>query len=152
VRKVVRAKRHEGRRFLITGAAGGVGRATAEQLAAEGASVALADVRDGALDAAIAAIGGGVLAIRMDLGEPASIGAAVRAAGASFGPLDGLVNCGAVVIHADPLETVCPDWERIFRINLFGAYEAARLVALSMIASGARGAIVSVASEAGKKG
>ena len=44
------------------------------------------------------------------------------------------------------------DWVRFFRINLFGAYEASRLVARSMINSGARGAIVSVASEAGKKG
>ena len=51
VRKVPRARRHEGRRILITGAAGGVGRATAEHLAAEGASVALADIRADALDA-----------------------------------------------------------------------------------------------------
>jgi NAD(P)-dependent dehydrogenase (short-subunit alcohol dehydrogenase family) len=62
------------------------------------------------------------------------------------------VNCAAIVIHADPLETAWADWERIFRINLFGAYEASRLVARSMIGSCARGAIVSVASEAGKKG
>jgi 1-aminocyclopropane-1-carboxylate deaminase/D-cysteine desulfhydrase-like pyridoxal-dependent ACC family enzyme len=67
------------------------------------------------------------------------------------GPLDGLVNCAAIVIHADPLETAWTDWERIFRINLFGAYETSRPVARSMIESGARGAIVSVASEAGKK-
>ena len=66
--------------------------------------------------------------------------------------IDGLVNCAAIVVHADPLETSWADWERIFRVNLFGAYEASRLVAKSMIASGARGAIVSVASEAGKKG
>ena len=62
------------------------------------------------------------------------------------------MNCAAIVIHADPLETAWTDWERIFRINLFGAYETSRLVARSMIESGARGAIVSVASEAGKKG
>jgi NAD(P)-dependent dehydrogenase (short-subunit alcohol dehydrogenase family) len=69
-----------------------------------------------------------------------------------LGRLDGLVNCAAIVVHADPLETAWPDWEKIFRINLFGAYEASRLVARSMIASKARGAIVSAASEAGKKG
>src|SRR5271169_4437514 len=67
-------------------------------------------------------------------------------------PLDGLVNCAAIVVHADPLATDWTDWERIFRINLFGAYETSRLVARSMINSGTRGAIVSVASEAGKKG
>jgi NAD(P)-dependent dehydrogenase (short-subunit alcohol dehydrogenase family) len=88
----------------------------------------------------------------MDIADPTSIAGAVAASEAKLGPLDGLVNCAAIVIHADPLATAWPDWERLFRINLFGAYEASRLVALSMIASGARGAIVSVASEAGKKG
>lgn len=51
-----------------------------------------------------------------------------------------------------PAAAAWADWERIFRINLFGAYEASRLVARSMIDTGRRGAIVSVASEAGKKG
>ena len=129
-----------------------MGRATAEQLAAEGASVALADIRTNALEAAAAAIGGEAFAVRLDLAEPMSIAAALAATEATLGPLDGLVNCAAIVIHADPLETAWADWERIFRINLFGAYEASRLVARSMINSGARGAIVNVASEAGKKG
>ena len=89
---------------------------------------------------------------RLDLVDPASIGSAVAAAEARLGRIDGLVNCAAIVIHADPLEAPWADWERIFRINLFGAYEASRLVAKSMIAAGVRGAIVNVASEAGKKG
>jgi NAD(P)-dependent dehydrogenase (short-subunit alcohol dehydrogenase family) len=129
-----------------------VGRATAVQLAAEGANVALADVRVDAVEAAAAAIAGEAFAVHMDLAEPASIAAAINAAEAKLGPLDGLVNCAAIVIHADPLETSWADWEKIFRVNLFGAYETSRLVARSMIASGSRGAIVSVASEAGKKG
>ncbi len=129
-----------------------MGRATAEHLAAEGARVALADIRPAALEAAAAAIGGDAFAVCMDAAEPTSIADAVAAAEAKLGPLDGLVNCAAIVIHADPLETAWTDWEKIFRINLFGAYEVSRLVARSMIASGVRGAIVSVASEAGKKG
>jgi NAD(P)-dependent dehydrogenase (short-subunit alcohol dehydrogenase family) len=86
------------------------------------------------------------------LDAPVSIGSALAAAEAERGRLEGLVNCEAIVVHADPLETSWADWEKIFRVNLFGAYEASRLVAKSMVASGARGAIVSVASEAGKKG
>ena len=129
-----------------------MGRATAEQLAAEGASVALADIRADALEAAAAAIGRDAFAVQMDLTEPSSIAAALAAAEAELGPFDGLVNCAAIVIHADPLETAWADWERIFRINLFGAYETSRLVARSMINSAARGAIVSVASEAGRRG
>lgn len=152
VRDAPASERTRGRRILITGAAGGVGRATAVQLAAEGANVALADVRVDAVEAAAAAIAGEAFAVHMDLAEPASIAAAINAAEAKLGPLDGLVNCAAIVIHADPLETSWADWEKIFRVNLFGAYETSRLVARSMIASGSRGAIVSVASEAGKKG
>ena len=152
VREAPASGRNRGRRILITGAAGGVGRATAVQLAAEGANVALADVRVDAVEAAAAAIAGEAFAVHMDLAEPASIAAAINAAEAKLGPLDGLVNYAAIVIHADPLETSWADWEKIFRVNLFGAYETSRLVARSMIASGSRGAIVSVASEAGKKG
>jgi NAD(P)-dependent dehydrogenase (short-subunit alcohol dehydrogenase family) len=152
VRDGVICRAHEGKGFLITGAAGGVGRATAKLLAAEGARVALADIRVDALQAVVAAIGRDAFAVRLDLLDPASIGSAVAAAEAELGRLDGLVNCAAIVVHADPLETSWADWEKIFRVNLFGAYEVSRLVAKSMIASGARGAIVSVASEAGKKG
>ena len=64
---------------MITGAAGGVGHATAELLASEGASVALADIRADALEAAAAAIRGDAFAVRMDLGEPTSIAAAINA-------------------------------------------------------------------------
>ena len=103
-----------GRHILITGAAGGVGHATAELLAAEGASVALADIRADALEAAAAAIRGDAFAVRMDLAEPTSIAAAIKAAEERLGPLDGLVNCAAIVIHADPLETAWMDWDRIF--------------------------------------
>ena len=153
VRDPARSKEHEGRNILVTGAAGGVGRATAELLAVEGARVALADIRPDALAAAVAATQSAeAFAVPLDLADQDSIGRAVAAAEARLGRLDGLVNCAAIVVHADPLETAWADWEKIFRINLFGAYEASRLVARSMISSKARGAIVSVASEAGKKG
>ena len=137
----------------MTGAAGGVGRAAAELLASQGARVVLADIRADALQAAVAATGSAdASAVRLDLADPSSIAAAVAAAEGRLGRLDGLVNCAAIVVHADPLETSWADWERIFRVNLFGAYEASRLVAKAMIGAGVRGAIVSVASEAGKKG
>jgi len=114
--------------------------------------LALADVRARELEAAATAIGGDAIPVVVDLAEPASIAAAVAAAEAKLGPLDGLVNCAAIVVHADPLETTWATWEKIFAVNLFGAYEMSRLAARSMIASNKRGAIVSVASEAGKKG
>lgn len=153
----IRARRpgdiHAGKGFIVTGAAGGVGSATAELLAAEGARVALADVRPDALDKAVQAIGDSkAFGVALDAADPTSIARAIAEADARLGRVDGLVNCAAIVIHADPLETSWKDWEKTFSINLFGAYEAARLAARSMIAKGVRGAIVNVASEAGKKG
>ena len=105
-------------------------------------------------ETAVAAMGSAdAFPVRLDLADPASIAARrSQRPRLRLGRLDGLVNCAAIVVHADPLDTSWADWEKIFRVNLFGAYEASRLVAKSMIGSGARGAIVSVASEAGKKG
>ena len=145
--------RHAGKGFIVTGGAGGVGAATGALLVAEGARVALADVRAAPLDAAVSAIDdANAFALALDAADPVSIGGAIATAEARLGRIDGLVNCAAIVIHADPLETAWADWERMFAINLFGAYEAARLAAKAMIAAGVRGAIVNVASEAGKKG
>ncbi len=153
IREGVRSRAHEGQGILVTGAAGGVGRATSQLLASRAAQIALADIRTDALEAAVAETeSAGAFAVQLDLSNPASIAAAVAAAEAGLGRLDGLVNCAGIVVHGDPLETSWADWEKIFRVNLFGAYEASRLVAKSMIASGTRGAIVNVASEAGKKG
>ena len=147
------ANRHAGKGFIVTGGAGGIGAATAQLLVAEGARVALADLREAALDKVVAAIGDPrASALPFDAADPASIAGAVAAAQAKLGRIDGLVNCAAIVIHADPLETAWRDWEKTFQVNLFGAYEAARLAAKAMIAGGVRGAIVNVASEAGKKG
>jgi NAD(P)-dependent dehydrogenase (short-subunit alcohol dehydrogenase family) len=49
----------------------------------------------------------------MDLAEPISIAAAIEAAASRLDPIDGLVNCAAIVAHADPLQTAWADWERI---------------------------------------
>ena len=62
------------------------------------------------------------------------------------------MNCAAIVLHADPLAIPRSEWRKQFEVNLFGAYEVSRLVARRMIEGGVKGAIVSIASEAGKKG
>lgn len=155
VRQVVPTRSHAGKRYLVLGGAGGAGKAAAELLAAEGASVVIGDVREQALNEAIAGLGPHsktVSGVVVDLSSAESIAAAIKQAEHRLGALDGLINCAAIVRHVDPLETPWTDWERIFSINVFGAFEAARLVAKAMIAKGIKGAIVNVASEAGKKG
>ncbi len=142
---------HRDKAFVVTGAAGGIGKAIVELLLAQGARVVAADLDAGAAGAAVERQST-LLPLAMDVARPVSIAEGVAAGAAHFGRLDGLVNCAAIVRHSDPLEISWDDWRRQFEINLFGAYEAARLVAKQMIAAGRRGAIVSMASEAGKKG
>jgi NAD(P)-dependent dehydrogenase (short-subunit alcohol dehydrogenase family) len=68
----------------------------------------------------------------------------VRSAQSRLGRIDGLVNCAAIVVHADPLEARWTDWERQFRVNLFGAYEASRLVAKSIAYSASKAALINM--------
>ena len=155
VRQVAPTRSHANKRYLVLGGAGGAGKAAAGLLVAEGASVVIGDVRAHALEEAIASLGQDpkmLSGVVVDLADAGSIAAAIQEAEARLGAIDGLVNCAAIVRHVDPLETPWSDWERIFSINVYGAFEAARLVAKAMIAKGIRGAIVNVASEAGKKG
>ena len=143
---------HGGKGFLVTGAAGGIGRAIAEHLLAQGAAVVVADLKEDTVDATVAALGVRSFGVAMDVGSPVSIAEGVSISERHLGRIDGLVNCAAIVRHSHPLEISWDDWRRQFEVNLFGAYEASRLVAKRMIATGTRGAIVSIASEAGKKG
>jgi NAD(P)-dependent dehydrogenase (short-subunit alcohol dehydrogenase family) len=146
---------HRDKKIIVTGAAGGIGRAVAELLLAQGARVTVADLKEDAVRAVCGALAPDeerCLPIAMDVSSPASIAKGIGASLKHFGRIDGLVNCAAIVRHSDPLEISWDDWQRQFEMNLFGAYEVSRLVAKSMIAAGTRGAIVSIASEAGKKG
>lgn len=143
---------HRGTGIIVTGAAGGIGRAIATHLLAQGAAVIVADLKEDAVRATTAELGGKSHGVAMDVGSQESIATGIAKSEKLLGRIDGLVNCAAIVRHSDPLEISWDDWRKQFEINLFGAYEAARLVAKRMIATGTRGAIVSIASEAGKKG
>jgi NAD(P)-dependent dehydrogenase (short-subunit alcohol dehydrogenase family) len=143
---------HRGKGIIVTGAAGGIGRAIAELLLAQGAAVVVADLKPEAVAATAKALGGKSHDVAIDLGSQESVAAGIVASAAKLGRIDGLVNCAAIVRHSDPLDISWDDWRRQFEVNLFGAYEASRLVAKRMIEAGTRGAIVSIASEAGKKG
>ncbi|WP_158032183.1 SDR family NAD(P)-dependent oxidoreductase [Rhizobium rhizosphaerae] len=145
---------HQDKAILVTGAAGGVGRATAELLAAQGARLVLIDLDATALGSLAGTLGapGHHLAIAMDLASEASVSDGFARAVEGFGTLHALVNCAAIVRHSEPLDIPRSDWERQFAVNLFGAYDIARLTARHMIDRGVRGALVAIASEAGKKG
>lgn len=146
---------HAGKGFLVTGGSGGIGKAIAELLIAQEARVVIADLRQENVEAAVEALGGaagGCFGVAMDVASEAAVAAGVARACELLGRIDGLVNCAAIVLHGDPLAISRADWQKQFEINLFGAYDVSRLVAQHMIEHSIAGAIVSIASEAGKKG
>jgi 3alpha(or 20beta)-hydroxysteroid dehydrogenase len=101
---------------LVTGGASGQGRAEANALAAEGASVIVGDINfpddQEELD---------VLRLRLDVASPKDWQAAAVVVAERYGHLDGLVNNAGVSFHAPLLEVTLPDWERVFGINATGA-------------------------------
>ncbi|MEU5753967.1 SDR family NAD(P)-dependent oxidoreductase [Streptomyces sp. NPDC047829] len=135
---------------LVTGAARGIGAATARRLAAEGARVLLTDVDpDAARRTAgeLAEQGFAAEAFACDVGDRASVEAAVAHAVATFGTLDVLVNNAYACSPDAPLFEDGPDevWARDLDITLTGAYRCCR-AALPHLAASGRGAIVSIGS------
>ena len=146
---------HEGKNFVVTGGTGGMGKALAAHLLAQGARVTLADLRAEAIADAVAELGGaqkGCFGVQVDVTSDESIATGIAKAVELLGQIDGLVNCAGIVLTMDPLAVRRADWEKQFQINLFGCYEVSRCVARHMIDRGIKGAVVSIASEAGKKG
>ncbi|MFI1017475.1 SDR family NAD(P)-dependent oxidoreductase [Streptomyces sp. NPDC020965] len=144
-------QRFEGYGALITGAARGIGEATARRLAAEGARVLIADVNDEAARKTAADIPGAE-SFRCDVGDRSQVEAAVAYAVECFGSLDVLVNNAySCSLDAPLIEDQSDDsWERDLNITLTGAFRCAR-AALPALAATGRGAIVNIGSVNGEQ-
>ena len=115
-----------GRRAIITGAGSGIGRASAELFAAEGALVMAAD-KDGArvsvVAAAIARAGGTARAVAMDAGEEAAVADLIARTLAEFGGLDVVYANAGISGGATPLLEQSVDlWQEVLRVNLIGPF------------------------------
>ena len=145
-------KRLEGKTALITGAARGIGRAFAEAYAEEGARVAIGDIDLEGAEAAARAIGRGAFAVALDVGDQASIDAAVEAVVAEAGGIDILVNNAALFDLAPIAEISRQSYDRLFTVNVAGTLFTLQAVARAMVAKGEGGKIINMASQAGRRG
>ncbi|MCY4024326.1 MAG: glucose 1-dehydrogenase [Anaerolineaceae bacterium] len=144
-------KRFTDRVAVVTGGSTGIGRACAQEFAAEGAAVVIADVNEGQgaeLAASIEAAGGQALFQRTDVAREESVARMVAVACERFGGVDCLVNSAAVQTYGSVVTTDEDTWDRTIDVNLKGIYLAARHCIPSMAARGG-GAVVSIASVQG---
>jgi NAD(P)-dependent dehydrogenase (short-subunit alcohol dehydrogenase family) len=144
---------------IVTGGASGLGAATAEALAGQGARVAVLDLNADGATALASRIGG--IGIACDVADAASAAAAIATATAAHGAARVLVNCagiatpGRIVGREGPLSL--DTYERVIRVNLIGTFNMLRLAATAMslldpLEDGERGVIVNTASVAAYDG
>jgi NAD(P)-dependent dehydrogenase (short-subunit alcohol dehydrogenase family) len=136
---------------LVTGAGGGIGRATAERFAAEGARVLCADIDDTAAAATAAAItgtGGQAASMSCDVTDPTSAADAVARAVDTFGGLHVVANIAGVGAMASTRTLALADWNRTIAVNLTGTFLVCQAALDALLATG-DGAIVNMASLAG---
>lgn len=135
---------------LVTGAASGIGRATAERLASEGARVALLDVDAAAGESVSDAMQHGghkCIFLHADVSEEEQVRGAVADAAARLGPIDTLINNAAAFVFRS-IEATAADWNRVLSVNVMGAAFCVKHVLPEMQRAG-KGAIVNLTSISG---
>ena len=148
-RERITAGRFDGRTVIVTGAASGIGRATASRIVREGGRVIGVDITAGKLTETAAELGDPFVAVTADITRADDIARIVAAAGDR---IDGLANVAGVVDDFSPVhETSDAVWARLFAVNVDGVFRLTRAVVPVMLAAG-RGSIVNVASEAALRG
>ncbi|MEU8308219.1 glucose 1-dehydrogenase [Actinomadura sp. NPDC048955] len=143
----------EGKTAVVTGAAGGIGRAAAELMAELGAAVVLADVAEAGADAAkaIGAAGGRAEFVRGDVSRAADCARIVAAARDAYGGVDVLFNNAGVIRRSTVLEIGEDDWDLVMAVNVKSIMLMSR-AAIPLMAAAGGGSIINTGSGWGIQG
>ena len=136
----------KGRRIVITGAASGIGKATAERFLVEGASLALLDRNGEALAAAFE--GKGVHCFAADITDEPSIAQVIQRAAELMGGVDGVVNAAGIMAKGSMLDVPAAQWRKQIEVNLVGTYIVSRSC-LPWMLEEKSATVVNIASAAG---
>jgi len=139
---------------LITGAAQGIGLATALKFAAEGATVIICDIKQAGVDEAVAqcrALGASAAGLLVDVTQRATVDAAVAQVIAQFGRIDVLVNNAGITQDARLQKMTLEQFDRVIDVNLRGVFHCSQAVADIMVAQGS-GVILNASSVVGLYG
>jgi NAD(P)-dependent dehydrogenase (short-subunit alcohol dehydrogenase family) len=141
--------------FLISGGGSGLGGATAQMLAAEGANIVIVDVNKAKGEALAKEIGANALFVEANVADEDSVKNAVGVAVKTFGALNGAINCAGIGVAEKTVGKEGPhslaSFKRVIEVNLIGTFNVIRLAAAQMSqqapnASGERGVIINTAS------
>ena len=146
-------QRFDGKAVLVTGAASGIGRATALRIAGEGGAVAALDLQADAVEETAKRCqedGADGLALVCDVADPDAVRDAVAQVRERFGRLDALCNIAGILRFDHTHELALEDWQRILQVNLTGTFLVCREALPHLLE--ARGAIVNTSSTAALAG
>lgn len=144
----------ENKNAIVTGGAGGIGRATSLAFAAEGAAVAVVDLNAEAAEAVaeeIRAAGGTAIAIGADVSREDDIQRVVATTADAFGGIDVVFNNAGIIRRTTAVETSVEEWDRVFGVNVRSIFLMCKYVVPVMKAAGG-GSIVNTGSGWGLKG
>ncbi|MDX6624366.1 MAG: hypothetical protein QOE75_2298 [Solirubrobacterales bacterium] len=139
----------DGKSILITGAASGIGEATARKAAAEGAKLVLADLNDAKGEALSAELGDGAVFTVCDVTDEGSVEATVAKTVAEHGSIDGAFNCAGILAALGNVgENDLGEWQKVIEVDLVGVFLCTKHELTAMAAQGS-GSILNMASAAG---
>lgn len=148
-------QRLQGKHAILTGAGGGIGLAVAAAYLREGARCTVADIGQqpsAELAALMAAWPDALLYVSTDVRQSASVASLIARASEAFGAVDILFNNAAVFDMAPLLESDEAMYDRLFDVNVKGMFFTMQQVLAQMVERGTRGAVINMASQAGRRG